>query len=167
MPFTPFHFGPSFLIGMLFLSQMNMAATLLASVAIDIEPIYCILSSSCPLHGVLHTYLGATAFSLVVVTTIIYFSRKHLQRISDALGIRQAYSLKSIVIGSLIGGWSHVFLDSFLYPELMPFWPVLRSNPFVGVTNNDAIYLITIIGFVAGAMLYFWKLKTILNAERH
>ncbi|MGI0015800.1 MAG: hypothetical protein ACREBU_20475 [Nitrososphaera sp.] len=165
MPFTPFHLGPSFLIGMLFLSQLNMAAMLLSSIIIDIEPIYCIISHSCPIHGVLHTYVGVTALSLTGVTAAIYVTKKQLQRISDALGIKQTYSLRSIAIGALIGGWSHVFLDSFLYPELLPFWPILLTNPFVGIIDNDTIYLTTIIGFVGGALLYFWKLKTALKAK--
>jgi hypothetical protein len=86
MPFTPFHFGPSFLIGMLFASHLNMAAILLASVAIDIEPIYCLVTNSCPLHGILHTYLGATGLSLFV-TPVIYLGKKPLQRLSELLGI--------------------------------------------------------------------------------
>ncbi len=166
MPFTPFHFGPSFLIGILFVGNVNMASILLASVAMDIEPIYCISSSSCPLHGFLHTYVGATVLSLAGVSAAIYFARKQLTGVSDALGVRQDYSLKSIIIGALIGGWSHVFLDSFLYPDLLPLWPVLPTNPFVGILDSQATYLITIIGFIAGAAAYFWRLNSILRAEK-
>jgi membrane-bound metal-dependent hydrolase YbcI (DUF457 family) len=129
MPFTPFHFGPSFLIGILLVSHLNMAAILFASVAIDIEPIYCLATDSCPLHGILHTYLGATVLSVLVIP-IIYLSKKQLQRLSDLLGVTQDYSIKSIVIGAVVGGWSHIFLDSFLYSELLPFWPIVNDNPF-------------------------------------
>jgi hypothetical protein len=165
MPFTPFHFGPAFLIGILFMTHINMAAILLASVAIDIEPIYCLTTDSCTLHGVLHTYTGATLSTLFVIP-IIYFAKRPLQRLSDVLGVRQNYSIKSIVVGALVGAWSHVFLDSFLYSDLLPFWPISNENPFVGLLNSDTVYLITIIGFVVGGAVYFWKLKNILKAEK-
>jgi membrane-bound metal-dependent hydrolase YbcI (DUF457 family) len=165
MPFTPFHFGPPFLIGMLFVNQVNMAAILFTSVAVDIEPIYCLISNTCGLHGILHTYLGAAAFSLALGGSIIYFCRKQLKRISDALGIVQDYSLTSILIGALIGGWSHVFLDSFMYSDIVPFWPI-DTNPFLGIISNENTYLVTIVGFVGGAILYFWKLRSILKAEK-
>lgn len=165
MPFTPFHFGPTFFIGILFVSHINMAAILLASVAIDIEPIYCLATDSCGLHGILHTYVGAS-MSTIFVIPIIYFAKKPLQRLSDHLGVRQDYSIKSIVVGALVGAWSHVFLDSFLYSDLLLFWPVSDRNPFVAVISSDIIYLITIIGFVAGAAVYFWKLKNILKSEK-
>lgn len=165
MPFTPFHFGPAFFIGILFASHVNMAAILFTSVAIDIEPIYCLASDSCPLHGFLHTYVGTTLLSAVAVP-IIYFGRKPLQKLSEHLGLKQDYSVLSIIIGTLPGGWSHIFLDSFLYPELEPFWPVTDNNPFVGLLSSDNVYLITVLGFVGGAAIYFWKLRNIIRTEK-
>ena len=162
MPLTPFHFGPPFLIGILLPRRINMAAILLASVAVDVEPIYC-LFNNCQLHGLLHTYIGATAFSLTVVTIIIYLARKQFQKISDMLKVKQDYSLKTIIIGALVGGWSHVFLDLFMHFDVTPFWPV-PGNPFLGVIDNSTNYLITIIGFTFGGILFFWrvyKLRTV------
>jgi membrane-bound metal-dependent hydrolase YbcI (DUF457 family) len=86
--------------------------------------------------------------------------------LSELLGIKQNYSVKSIVFGAIVGGWSHVFLDSFLYSELLPFWPVVSNNPFFGLLGSDTIYLITIVGFIAGAAVYFSKLKGILKGEK-
>ena len=165
MPFTPFHFGPAFFIGILFVNQVNMASILLTSVLVDIEPIYCLASDSCPLHGVFHTYIGATALSAISIP-LVYFGKKPLQKLSDHLGVRQGYSIKTIALGAMLGGWSHVFLDSFLYSELMPFWPLMNNNPFTGLLSNATIIVITVVGFVAGAALYFWKLKNLLKAEK-
>ena len=165
MPFTPFHFGPAFLIGIRFVGHINMAAILLASVALDIEPIYCLATDSCAPHGILHSYVGASMLSMSVIP-IIHFAKKPLKRLSDALGVKQGYSIKSIVIGSIVGAWSHVFLDSFLYSDLSPFWPVSNRNPVVGLLSSDTVYVITIIGFVAGAAAYFLKLKGTLKAEK-
>jgi membrane-bound metal-dependent hydrolase YbcI (DUF457 family) len=106
-----------------------MAALLLASVAVDVEPIYCLLSD-CQLHGILHSYVGAAAFSLAVVSVLIYIGKNQLRRLSGRLGHAQDYPLKSIIAGTLIGAWSHVLLDSFMHFDVTPFWPVLE-NPFL------------------------------------
>lgn len=163
MPLTPFHLGPSFLIGLLFPRHVNMAALLLGSVAIDVEPIYCLLND-CQLHGILHSYVGAAAFSLAVVAVLIYVGRKHLQKLSRQLGHVQDYSLKSIITGTLVGASSHVLLDSFMHFDVTPFWPFLE-NPFLRIIDNGTIYLITTVGFVAGAGLYFFRLSR-LRKER-
>ena len=130
-----------------------MAALLLASVAVDIEPIYCLLNG-CPLHGILHSYVGAGAFSLAVVAVLIYIGRDRLRKLSGRLGHAQDYSIKSIIAGSLVGAWSHVLLDSFMHFDVTPFWP-FPENPFLMIIDSGTVYLITIIGFVAGAGLYF------------
>lgn len=133
-----------------------MAALLLASVAVDVEPIYC-LFNDCQLHGILHSYVGAAAFSLAVVAVFIYIGKDQLRRLSGRLGHTQDYSLKSIIVGTLVGAWSHVLLDSFMHFDVTPFWPVLE-NPFLRIIDNGTVYLITVIGFVAGAGLYFFRL---------
>jgi membrane-bound metal-dependent hydrolase YbcI (DUF457 family) len=65
-----------------------------------------------------------------------------------------------------VGGWSHVFLDSFLYTDLSPFWPISFGNPFVGLLSFDAVLLVTIAGFAIGAAIYFWRLKRILGEAK-
>lgn len=167
MPLTPFHLGPAFLIGMLFPRRINMAAILAASVAIDIEPVYC-LFNNCQLHGFLHTYVGATIFSLTVVALIIYLGRGQLRKLSDALKVEQDYSIGSIMVGVLMGAWSHIFLDSLMHFDIMPFWPA-TGNPMLQAVDNGTNYLITVGGFVLGGIVYFWrvyKLKSVKNALR-
>ncbi|HEY7734363.1 MAG TPA: metal-dependent hydrolase [Nitrososphaera sp.] len=141
-----------------------MAALLLGSVAIDAEPIYCLLNN-CQLHGILHSYVGAAAFSLAVVSVLIYVGRKHLQKLSLQLGHAQDYSLKSIISGTLVGASSHVLLDSFMHFDVTPFWPS-PENPFLRIVDSGTNYLITIVGFVAGAGLYFFRLSRLRRDER-
>ena len=160
MPLTPFHLGPALLIGIVFQRQINIAAILFASTIIDVRAIYCFFNN-CQLHGPLHTYLGGMLFSLVIIL-VIYASKKPLRKLSDKFRVNQNYSLKSIVIGALIGVWSHVFLDSFMHFDITPFWPLLE-NPFLGVISNSMNYGITIIGFIAGGIIYFYKIYKLNN----
>ena len=156
MPLTPFHLGPSFAIGMIFQRQINMAAILLSSTVIDVRTTYCFFLYECQLHGPLHTYLGATVFAMSIII-VIYTSKNHLRKLSDKLKIKQSYSTKSIILGALVGAWSHVFLDSFMHYDITPFWPILE-NPLLGVVSNQINYIITIVGFVIGSGVYFYKI---------
>ena len=67
MPFTPFHFGPGLLFGLLLLSYIDFPTFLLANVIIDIEPILVLsLKLNYPLHGILHSFLGGIIFSFLL-----------------------------------------------------------------------------------------------------
>jgi hypothetical protein len=164
MPFTPFHFGPAFLIGMLFPRHVNMAAILAASVALDVEPAYCLLYG-CQLHGMLHTYVGAAIFSIAAVATMIYLGRRQLKKVSDALKVPQDYSFRSIAVGALVGGWSHIFLDSLMHFDVAPFWPSLE-NPMLGIIDGGTTYLITVAGFALGGIIYLLKAYRLQNEKR-
>jgi len=133
-----------------------MAAILLASTVIDVRATYCLFLNECQLHGPLHTYLGATVFAITIII-VIYSSKNYLKKLSDKLKIKQSYSVKSIILGALVGAWSHVFLDSLMHYDITPFWPILE-NPFLGVISNQTNYIITIIGFVIGTVVYFYKI---------
>jgi hypothetical protein len=42
--------------------------------------------------------------------------------------------------------------------DVTPFWP-FPENPFLRIIDSGTNYLITIVGFVAGAGLYFFRLS--------
>ncbi len=157
MPLTPFHLGYTLFLGVIFQRYISIAAVLLASVLIDIRTIYCFFLSDCQLHGILHTYLGAILFALGIAL-IVYLLRNKLSIISDKLYLYQSYSKKSIILGSLIGAWSHVFFDSFMHNDITPFFPLLE-NPFLGVINNEMNYTLAIIFFVVGAVIVFRRFE--------
>ncbi len=154
MPFTPYHFGPALLLGMLFFPHMDLAAIMLSSVIIDVEPMYVIYArAALPLHGPLHTYLGAT-FMAVVSAGLVRPFRRPLSRITSRFGFQQQSSFARMVGTSLIGTYSHIFLDSFLYPEMNPFLP-LPGNPFLGLLSAGVIYGFCILSFIIGGCLLF------------
>ena len=154
MPFTPFHLGPGLLIGLIFKQWINIPAILIASIIVDVRATYCLFTGCYPLHGPLHTFLGALILSSLVIFSI-YLFRDRLKSISIFFKIKQDYSFQSIVIGSVIGVWLHVILDAFLYPEMLPFWPV-PGNFFIGIFGNIEIYGFCIMGFVISGMVYLY-----------
>ncbi|MFW9811039.1 MAG: hypothetical protein ACFFF9_01140 [Candidatus Thorarchaeota archaeon] len=159
MPFTPYHFGPSLLLGILLFPFVDLVTLMIASVIVDLEPMAIMfLSLPYPLHGFFHTYLGATIAALVL-SGFVYPFRKYLNSIVSLFGLHQTSSLRHIIGASFVGTYSHVFLDSFLYAEMNPFFPVL-GNPFVNLFTFGAVYnfcliagLIGFIGYILRALL--------------
>ncbi len=165
MPFTPFHFGPAVLIFSLFLF-LDPLALLLASVAIDIEGILglffgrdILLSNcapSCNLHGPLHSFLGGTIVAVLLATVLIAASKKLPEKIRLSLRIKNE---KTILLSSLIGAYSHLFLDSFIYPEMNLAWPFGSWNPFFGAIGSLELYFFCALSFLLGAGLLLIRLK--------
>jgi len=154
LPFTPFHWGPALFIGLLLFPILDVPSFLISSVAVDIEPFYLMFQGSPYLHGFFHSYLGASIIG-VLVALIVYALRNVLYGILAAFRLPQKSSFKKILFTSLFGVYFHVFLDSFLYPDIRPFYP-LEANPLYGVIQSRIIYQFCGISFLLGLLLYVY-----------
>jgi membrane-bound metal-dependent hydrolase YbcI (DUF457 family) len=155
MPLTPFHLGPAFFLGELFEKRVNLIPLLLGSIIIDVRAAYCLFSGCRPLHGPLHTFFSATLIACMLAW-LVFSQRQWLQKVTERFRIIQTYSFTSILMGALIGTWSHVLLDSFLYTDIIPFWP-LRANPLLGMAGPGVIYLICLLTFLPATGMYFYR----------
>lgn len=157
MPFTPFHWGPALLISMLFFPIFDLPTLLLSSVIVDLEGIYVLMSSSpLPLHGFFHSYIGASILG-IFAAIIVYYLYRWLRKIMKLFMLEQKSSFKRIFYTSLFGVYSHVFLDSFLYGEMNPFYPI-DGNPFLGLISANGIYWFSTLSFPLGLALYAYRL---------
>lgn len=156
MPFTPFHWGPALLIGFLLFPHLDLAALVVSSVAVDVEPFAVVfLGLRYPLHGFLHTYLGATVVA-VAVAAGLWFFKGQVARVVSLFGIRQESSFIKILLTSLFGAYSHILLDSFLYSEMNPLYP-LGGNPFLYLVSVGDVYLLCSVSFVPALGLYCFR----------
>lgn len=162
MPFTPYHFGPAVLVGILLFPFIDITTVMVASVILDLEPLAVILFDlPMPLHSFFHTYLAATIVA-VFLSICIYPFRKYLNDFVSLFGLEQESSFRHILPASIIGTYSHVLLDSFLYPEMNPFFPLI-GNPFVGILAGGFVYnLCLILGFVG---FFVYLLRVLLNIK--
>ncbi|MGC9345423.1 MAG: hypothetical protein ACP5ER_01340 [Candidatus Bathyarchaeales archaeon] len=98
----------------------------------------------------------------VLVAFIVYPFRNLLNKIIMVFRISQKSSFKKILFTSFTGVYSHVFLDSFLYEEMHPFYP-LQGNPFFGITSvyvaSMAVYGFCGISFIFSIILYLYKIR--------
>jgi membrane-bound metal-dependent hydrolase YbcI (DUF457 family) len=166
MSFTPYHFGPGLLIGLLFLNFIDFPTLLIASVILDVEPfLVLVFNLDYPLHGFFHSFLGGTIVALIL-TVIMAKGRKYLTPILSFFKIGQKISFTRILLASLIGIYIHILLDSPIYTDIRPFFP-LNLNPFYLSDNlyRVIILIICVLSLLAG--LIFYAVKLIIVVEKH
>ena len=155
MPFTPYHFGPGLLIGLIFFRFIDLPTFLIASVVVDIEPLLVLLFNlNYPLHGFFHSFLGGTIIALIL-TLIMVKIRQLFTPLMLAFKIEQEFSFKKILFASFLGIYIHILLDSPIYTDIRPFFP-LNFNPFyIGTSQiGQIVAMICVWCFLTSIFLY-------------
>jgi membrane-bound metal-dependent hydrolase YbcI (DUF457 family) len=162
VPFTPFHLGPASVLALALLRYAYLPALLLGSIAPDIQPFIIIFfNQPGTLHGpLLHSFLGSTLLALPL-TAVIFILKKPIQTTTTFLKLNQKPTIPTILIGSLIGVYSHIILDATLYPEMQPLYP-LTTNPLLSTDPNIyyIIYTACAAAFIIALAMYgfvLWK----------
>ena len=158
MPFTPFHLGPALLFGLLFFSLFDLFSLLVSSVIVDIEPFYNLYMyrPGARLHGFLHTYLGATLLS-IPLSLILYLIRDYTEKLLEVFKLKQRSSFRKILFTNIFGTYFHIFLDSFLYTDIRPFFP-LQTNPLLYVVSSSTVYMFCTVCFPLALIVYLYRI---------
>ncbi|NJE08639.1 hypothetical protein E3E31_08920 [Thermococcus sp. M39] len=127
---------------------------MIANVIADFEPLLVLsfdldLRYGYPIHGFFHTLIGGSLVALALAEIMAKFY-KHFGKETN---------IKKLRITALSGVWLHIVLDSFLYMDIKPFFP-LSWNPFYGVFSAFEVYGFCMVAFLLGMSLYLlMKLK--------
>ncbi|MHA1860381.1 MAG: hypothetical protein ACTSVF_04710 [Candidatus Asgardarchaeia archaeon] len=153
MPFTPFHLGPSSLISIIFHRYLDVMAFLIGSVIVDLEPfLVIVLGLRYPLHGYFHTFLGATIASIPISLIMEKFSPT-FERVCKSFSLPQELDRKKTFLSTLFGTYSHVLLDSPLYYDIHPFFP-LEENPLFLLLSPFQVYALCSYSFILSLFTY-------------
>ena len=134
----------------------------ITQVAIDAEAAFFLLVDEPPYHRFLHTYLGATVVALLAVVIgrpLLGYAFRLWNRLVRAergslLWVEPRVLLVAALSGALIGGYSHVLLDSFLYSDMHPIAPLSDSNAALSVFSTLEVYAVCIaLGLLGGAAI--------------
>jgi len=160
MPFTPYHFGPSSWIGLSLFRIFDFSTLLVASVIIDIEP-FCVFFFNAPwrLHGFLHSFLGGS-IAAILTAIVLYLLKDKIRKVMAVFKLSQNSSFKKILLASFSGIYFHILLDTPLYNDITPFYP-LQSNPLYGIISSQAIYHFCSLSFIVGLLAYLIRLLII------
>ena len=123
-----------------------------AQIVTDFETIYHILQGEYPLHRWFHTYLGATvvAIGCVVVgrpvcqAALRTWSRWEKAPFKHYFAETERISVGTAVISAFIGTYSHVFLDSIMHADVVPFAPFSTRNPLYGIIGLFTLHALCV-----------------------
>jgi len=159
MPFTPLHLGPALLVGMILYSYLDFPTLVLASVIVDLEPLTILVfglnrssSMGLPIHWFFHSFLGGSLAALVT-SLIMLRTEELLTPIHVIVGLKRDVRRGNVLLAAFTGVYLHIVLDSILYTDIMPLFP-LSINPFLGgMSEAFGVWWFCIVSGLVGAVL--------------
>lgn len=154
MPFTPLHWGPALLIGLLAYKYLDFPTFMISNVIVDVRATLVFFGlMQGPLHGILHTFTGATALaSILTVSAVAVRDHQIVIESMELLLKPQKTNWIKIAAASFLGVYLHVTLDSVIYTDIAPLYPFTSGNPFLEVVPVSAVLgfcaLTLFLGFV-------------------
>jgi membrane-bound metal-dependent hydrolase YbcI (DUF457 family) len=157
MPFTPYHFGPSGFIGLVFRKWIDIPVFVLANVIVDVEVlVIMIFGLGWPVHRYCHTLLiGAIAGALWGVAA--YPLRGLLKVIMRLIHIPYQSGLRKMIVSGILGAWLHVVIDGAYHSDVRVFWPnktvslYQLIHPYI---DKEQIKILCLVFFVAAIIPY-------------
>jgi membrane-bound metal-dependent hydrolase YbcI (DUF457 family) len=145
---------------------------LVANILVDVEPFLVLsLGLDYPLHGYLHTFVVAFILGLVLGYAMFLLERI-LRPLYTTLLLESnaALSPKCFVVAGALGTMLHVLLDSPLYNDIRPFYPLL-ANPLYHLASSSEVYgfcmWMGILGIVFYLGLLLFSVYRGLRKKRH
>ena len=153
MPFTPLHMGPGIAIKAAMQHRFSLMVFGWSQVLIDIQPLIVMLTGKGQLHGVSHTYIGATLIALVSAISGKYLGEVGLKVIRKPhyLPIRW----RTAFISAFIGTYSHIVLDNIMHQDIRPYYPFSQANALHGILSIDELHILCIGSGIIGAAIFF------------
>jgi membrane-bound metal-dependent hydrolase YbcI (DUF457 family) len=116
-----------------------------------------------PLHGFFHSLLGGTVVAFLLALAICPI-RERLSPLLSFFKLEQKVSFKRILVAALSGIYIHILLDSRMYTDIRPFYP-LEYNPLLttGILAGFDAYVLCIWSFFGAVAIYgvrlflFWR----------
>jgi hypothetical protein len=155
MPFTPFHFGPAILLGLLLLKYVDFPTFVAANVLVDWRAFLVFFGFwKGPLHSWQHSYLGAVALSIFLGAAMVYL-RPYFEVLMDNYSLEQVVSGRKIFFAAFTGTFLHVTIDAFHHPNMPTFLP-LDSRPLYGYMSTFEVRTVTFACLVLSLPLFLF-----------
>jgi membrane-bound metal-dependent hydrolase YbcI (DUF457 family) len=157
-PYTPYHIGPSFLLGFLLRRWVDIPVFVLANFAIDLIVLIVGLwhpRSFVPEHA--HTLLIGTGIGMLWGIAAYFFRRLFIWIM---LKIRLPYktNIRKMIFSGIFGTWVHIFIDSLYQSDIKLFWPSKLIHPSFRFNRREIDFLL-ILCFIAAFVVYMCILK--------
>lgn len=158
MPLTPYHFGPSGFIGLIFRKYIDIPVFVLANVAVDVEVLTVVLLGlGRPVHRYFHTLLVGAAVG-AVWAIVAYPMRNIFKKIMRWLRVSYQTSFLKMLISGILGVWFHVTLDSIYHGDVRMLWPS-RARPLYRLISQGQMEAVCVAFFIAAVVPYILAVK--------
>jgi membrane-bound metal-dependent hydrolase YbcI (DUF457 family) len=154
VPITPFHFGPGVLVSAASRSKVSFLAFAATNVLIDVESLYNMVTGQPRIHTFFHTYLGSTLAAAVVVVAFLPIRCLALRLPPWPVLAWRRLSVMAVVLGSLVGAWSHVLFDSVMHADITPLAPFSNANGLYRMVPLGALHLFCVGAGIVGVGWY-------------
>lgn len=156
MPFTPFHFGPGTLAKSVAPRFFSLRAYIVTQVVIDCETAWNIWNKNDRLHTFFHTYLGSVVAMTLIAGLLFGYNKviSHAFSREPTNTLIKKFDVNSAFVGVLLGGLSHVLLDSIMHADVRPFFPFSDANPHLRMISVFDLHLYCLAGFAGAAIVY-------------
>jgi len=157
MPYTPYHFGPSSLIGLLLRRWVDIPVFVLVNLVIDLEILVAELWHPRSFgQRYVHTLLlGAAAGILWGI--VAYFFRGYFKWIMNKIQIPYNTSIRKMIFSGILGAWVHILTDGLYRSNARLFWPTNLTNPLTRFSRREVDFL-CVLCFLAAFVVYIWIL---------
>lgn len=154
MPVILLHIGIPGLLALYRPKRFEMFCAILGSMVVDLN--FFLIFFGYQIHGVLHNYFAAVVLAAFTVLLVLILDRP-LSNLKKLVKYTEKTNPSAMFVAAFLGTFSHVFLDSFLYPEMYPLFPYMH-NPFyfesIHIPITIVIYAVTIVATFAFIILY-------------
>jgi membrane-bound metal-dependent hydrolase YbcI (DUF457 family) len=149
MPFTPYHFGPSAFVGLIFRKWLDFPVFVLANIVVDIEVLF---NRHWPVHRYFHTLLiGAVVGAIWGIAA--YPLRHFFGKIMQILRIPYQTGFWKMVVSGILGVWLHVVIDAIYHWDVRIFWPS-KAKPLYELISRGQVKSLCVVLFFAALVLY-------------
>ncbi|MEM0027745.1 MAG: hydrolase [Ignisphaera sp.] len=141
------------MVGYFFRKKVHWPTFILASVVVDLEPflVFVGVLQRYPLHGYMHTFLLGSLCG-VLLGYAMYITRKmHAGLFKRLALVENEIGSAGYLVGGLAGWDLHILMDSPLYTDIKPFYPV-QANPLYNAWSYPSGLLFALL--FAGMLLY-------------
>lgn len=163
MPFTPYHFGPSGFIGLVFRKWLDIPVFVLANVIVDVEVLVIMLFNlGWPKHRYCHTLLIGGAVG-IVWGLAAWPLRNIFKKLMQLLRIPYETGLRKMVISGILGVWFHILIDGAYHFDVKILWPNKTISLWEMVHHHlgkEQIEIICLIFFLAALVPYLFAIRS-------
>jgi membrane-bound metal-dependent hydrolase YbcI (DUF457 family) len=145
--------GPGLLFKAVLRGSFSLMVFGWSQIVMDIQPLLVILTGQGHLHGITHTYIGASLLALVSALSGKYLAELGLRLTRQACHVPIGWL--TALCSAAIGTYSHIVLDSVMHVDIEPFWPWSSSNQLHGLVDIDTLNWACIGSGLMGTVLYY------------